>query len=517
MQVCVLGPLVIREGSSNIPAGGAVQRRVLARLALEPGSPISFDDLEQAAWGEEPPPASRHTIASHVFRLRRLGIEIDTTDDRYVLRTPTDLGELARLAADSRSARIAGDAGRARACIDEALGLARGRPFDDLDDLPEATIAAARVEELIDGLREDRLAFAIDAGASPEVIADARRLVADQPYRERRWELLMLALYRAGRQAEALDAYAECRRRLLDDLGLDPGASLRRMQQAVLAQDLALDAPTAGVAGGGNAGPSTVAADRVPAIPGTSTRLIGRSGDLRDLGEAWERTRLVSIVGPPGAGKTRLALEFARSAAPAWYVDLEQVPPSRAVAAAVLDVVEPSSRAADASHGAAQAIGAIAGLLVLDGAEARQAEVGREAAALLAACPSLRILVTTRERLGLLDEALLLARPAPGGRRRRPPRRPGAPAGPAFSARGRRRGGRGPAVRARGPPSARHRARRPPPPSPPCRRGREPRRGRPAALGRGDPPADDRACGRRSTAASNASAPRSAAPSPPSR
>ena len=223
MQVGVLGPLVIREGSSNIPAGGAVQRRVLARLALEPGSPISFDDLEQAAWGEEPPPASRHTIASHVFRLRRLGIEIDTTDDRYVLRTPTDLGELARLAADSRSARIAGDAGRARACIDEALGLARGRPFDDLDDLPEATIAAARVEELIDGLREDRLAFAIDAGASPEVIADARRLVADQPYRERRWELLMLALYRAGRQAEALDAYAECRRRLLDDLGLDPG------------------------------------------------------------------------------------------------------------------------------------------------------------------------------------------------------------------------------------------------------------------------------------------------------
>ena len=105
MQVGVLGHLVITDGPTTIPAGGAVQRRILARLGLEPGLPVSFDDLEQAAWGDDPPPASRHTIASHVFRLRRLGIEIDTTDDRYVLRTPTDLGELTRLAADSRSAR----------------------------------------------------------------------------------------------------------------------------------------------------------------------------------------------------------------------------------------------------------------------------------------------------------------------------------------------------------------------------------------------------------------------------
>ena len=102
---------------------------------------------------------------------------------------------------------------------------------------------AARLEELVESLREDLLALELDHGRPAELIAEARQLAAAQPYRERRWELLMLALYRAGRQAEALDAYAECRRRLLDDLGLDPGTALRRMQQAVLAQDPALEPP----------------------------------------------------------------------------------------------------------------------------------------------------------------------------------------------------------------------------------------------------------------------------------
>ncbi len=413
MQVCVLGPLVLREGGATVPAGGAVQRRILARLALEAGSPVTFDDLEQAAWGDEPPTASRHTVASHVFRLRRLGLEIATADDRYVLLTATDLEEMSRLAAESRAARETGDTERATDRVQRALELARGRPFAELDDLPEAAIAVARVEELVEGLREDRLTLAIDAGVSAAVIADARRMTADQPYRERRWELLMLALYRAGRQAEALDAYAECRRRLLDDLGLDPGVGLRRMQQAVLAQDPALDPPTREEPAGPTAAGVEASALRPtsrnrPAIPGSSTRLMGRADALLDLGQAWDRARLVSIVGPPGAGKTRLALEFARaSEVPAWYVPLEQVSASQSVAAAIVDAVDPSSRAPEASQGAVRAIGSADVLLVLDGAEGRRTEVAREVTALLGACPAVRILATTRERLGLLDEALV--------------------------------------------------------------------------------------------------------------
>src|SRR5664279_3496403 len=298
MQVCVLGPLIVRDGLVEVAAGGRLQRRVLARLAMDAGRPVSLDDLDQAAWGDEPPPAARHTIATYIFRLRRLGLAISTAADRYTLETPTDVGQVDGLAADSRRAAEDHEPGRALAAIRDALALSRGRPLIDLDDLPEATIAAAQLNELVESLREELLTLELDEGRPADLIAQARRLTVDQPYRERRWELLMLALYRAGRQAEALDAYAECRRRLLDDLGLDPGTSLRRMQQAVLAQDPALEPPRA-------ASTSPAAnADTGHRVPGTSTRLIGRASEQADLSEVWERTRLVTLLGPPGAGKT---------------------------------------------------------------------------------------------------------------------------------------------------------------------------------------------------------------------
>lgn len=421
MQVCLLGPLIIRDGAAEIPAGGRLQRRVLARLVMEAGTPVATDDLESAAWGDDPPAAARHTIATHVFRLRRLSLDITTCDDGYVLETQTDAGDMERLAADSRRALLDGDPTRAIGALREALTLWRGRPLADLDDLPEATIVAARLEELAESLHEELLALELDHGRSAELIAQARQLAAAQPYRERRWELLMLALYRAGRQAEALDAYAECRRRLLDDLGLDPGTALRKMQQAVLAQDPALEppvrapasTPAVGSVSGAPGHRSTIEPSR---IPGTSTRLIGRAIEQRDLVEVWDRARLATVVGPPGAGKTRLALELARAAEPpAWYVALEQIPASQSVAAAILDVVAPSSRATDASEGIRTALGTVSGLLVLDGCEGRPVEIAREVSQLLGACPRIRVLATSRERLGILDEALIPLGPLAAG------------------------------------------------------------------------------------------------------
>ena len=176
----------------------------------------------------------------------------------------------------------------------------------------------------------------LDEGRPAELVARARQLAAEQPYRERRWALLMLILYRAGRQAEALDAYAECRRRLIDDLGLDPGSALRRMQQAVLGQDPILDsaAATSALAAGTAipAAPVAVEPAALPArIPGTSTRLIGRVSEQRDLAEVWARARLVTLLGPPGAGKTRLALELARNAPAPVLVRLARADPDIAV------------------------------------------------------------------------------------------------------------------------------------------------------------------------------------------
>src|SRR5664279_3164181 len=370
MRVCVLGPLVVQDGTTDVAAGGPIQRRLLARLAMDAGRQVSLDDLEQAAWGDDPPLTARHTLATYVFRLRRLGLAIRSAHDGYILETPTDIGEFDALASASRSAAQGHDPQRAAVAIRAALALRRGQPLLDLADLTEATIAAARLDELVESLREELLTLELDRARPADLIAQARQLAAEQPYRERRWELLMLVLYRAGRQAEALDAYAECRRRLLDDLGLDPGMALRRMQQAVLAQDPALDPPVRVVQAAGAETEARGATRRAATpepnrVPGTSTRLIGRASEQRDLAEAWQRSRLVTLLGPPGAGKTRLALELARTAdPPVWYVGLEQLPASQSVAGAILDVVAPSSRAADAAAGVASALSSAPALLV---------------------------------------------------------------------------------------------------------------------------------------------------------
>ena len=398
MEVELLGPLRIRDGSGDIAPGGRRQRRLLARLGLEAGRGVSFDALESAVWGDEPPATARHTIAAHVSRLRHLGLSIPAAGDGYQLDTATDVQALERLAAEGRAA-LPSEPRRAMALFRDGLAGWRGRPFPDLEHVPLGQIEAARLEELVEGLREDLLAAELDDDARDGgLVATARALTAEQSYRERRWELLMLALYRAGRQAEALDVYSECRRRLVDDLGIEPGPGLRRMQQAVLAQDPVLDPPVARGA----------TPERRPRLPGASTRLIGRARELEALAEVWDRARAVTLVGPPGAGKTRLAVEAARTASTlVWYVALDQLSPERSVGAAVLDAVAPSSLATDARLGAIQELADATGLLVLDECEGRLGEVAADVEAILAACPGVRVLATSRERLGVFDEALI--------------------------------------------------------------------------------------------------------------
>jgi DNA-binding SARP family transcriptional activator/predicted ATPase len=401
--VGILGPLQVRDGSTGLARGGRTQRRLLAGLALGRGRPVSWVALETAAWGDEPPATARHTIATHVLRLRAAGLAISNTPDGYRLESSSDADEFE---ADIETARsvAATDPSRSVALLRGAIGLWRGRPLPELDHVPEAEIEAARLEELIESAREQLLRAQLMLGSAGELVGPARSLVAEQPYREHRWELLMLALYRSGRQAEALDVYSQARALMLDELGVEPGPALQRMQQAVLAQDPALD-----VRAGDGAADSPRAR-----VPGTATRLIGRAQERVDLAEVWSRARLATLVGPPGAGKTRLALEAAAgSDGSVWYVDVEHLPATEEVAAAVLDVVAPSSRSLDAGDGMVERLRDAVGLVVLDGCERRLAEVATQVRRLLAACAQIRILVTSRERLGVLDEALITVGPLP--------------------------------------------------------------------------------------------------------
>jgi DNA-binding SARP family transcriptional activator/predicted ATPase len=404
VRVCVLGPLEVRDGSRLIARGGRQQRRVLAGLALGGGKPVSLYALEAAAWGDEPPPTSRHTIATHVLRLRTSGLAIATTTDGYRLDTVTDAQELERALEVARAA-LPTDTRRSITALQDAVQLYRDRPFPELDHLPEGEVEAARLEELVEGARELLLRAQLAAGPADALVATARALVTAQPFREHRWEALMLVLYRSGRQAEALDVYAEARAKLADELGVEPGPALQRMQQAVLSQDPALDAAPDG---------DIEERPRHGRVPGTATRLIGREPELRDLADAWQRARLVTLVGPPGAGKTRLALEAAGADdGVVWYVDVEHLPATEPLAAAILDAVAPASRSLDAIDGLVERLGDATGLLVLDGCERRLAEVTTVTRRLLAASPELHVLVTSRERLGVLDEALIPIGPLP--------------------------------------------------------------------------------------------------------
>jgi predicted ATPase/DNA-binding SARP family transcriptional activator len=361
---------------------------------------VSTEQLADAVWAGQSPRTADHTLHNYVLRLRRLGLAIARIHDGYRLDTPTDVTEVEQAVDRSRSL-----GGKERAeLLTSALALVRGEPGEGLPDSDVIRARRAGLIELVETLREDAAAAGLDTGTSAteagRLVSELRGLVSAQPYRERRWELLMLALYRAGRQSEALEAFAEARELLVRDLGIEPSPSLRRTQQAVLSQDPSIAAvdeaagSAASLAGGGRA------------LPGLATRLVGRTLEREALRAALESSRLVTVVGPLGAGKTRLAMELAHATSGlVWFVSLEGLAEPTSVAESALAVVSPTSRASDPGDGLRSALATSTGLLVLDAAEQRVSEIAALAADLLSGCPGVRLLVTSRQTLRLHDEA----------------------------------------------------------------------------------------------------------------
>jgi predicted ATPase/DNA-binding SARP family transcriptional activator len=403
VEFLILGPVEVRVEGQPVALGGAKQRAVLAALLLEPNEVVATDVLIDRVWGEEAPERAANTLQVYVSQLRKLLPEgvLVTQAPGYRLSVGAEQLDSARfheLAARGRAALAAGRAAEAAAALRQALGLWRGGPLADVAYEGFAQNEIRRLEELRVAVLEDTIDAELAAGHHAELVPELERLAAEHPLRERLRGQLMLALYRSGRQAEALEEYQRARHALVEELGIDPSPELQRLEKAILTHDESLAAPTA----------EPAEATRRTELPTPPTPLIGRARELGEATELLERVRLLTLTGPGGIGKTRLSLEIARRFAErdgdgAVFVGLATVNDPRLVAPTIAQALGVSEAGAEVEDALEAALRRRAPLLVLDNLEQVLA-AAELLARLLAAVPELRLLVTSRAVLRLQGE-----------------------------------------------------------------------------------------------------------------
>ncbi|MEV4063985.1 AfsR/SARP family transcriptional regulator, partial [Nonomuraea dietziae] len=333
MRVDILGPVRVLDGEGRpVALGGPRVRALLVLLAAEAGRIVTQEQLIDGLYGAEPPEGAANALQSQVSRLRRaLGrqlVEFHPAGYRLAIDPQdVDAHRFERLAAEGREALRAGDPARASGSLRQALALWRGAA---LADAPLARAAATHLAELRLAATEDRTQAELELGAHRELVGELRALVAAHPLRERLRVQLMRALYGSGRQAEALATYEEGRRLLDEELGVEPGAELAAAHLAVLRAD-----PSLGPAPRSGAEPSR------QGLRAPLTSFVGRAEDLGRVRRLLEEARLVTLIGPGGAGKSRLAAE---AAAPApldvCFVELAPLTDGADVAQAVVDALD---------------------------------------------------------------------------------------------------------------------------------------------------------------------------------
>ena len=435
LQIELLGPVEVRVGGRAVALGGQRPRALLAVLALKGGRVVTTERLIDELWGEDPPARARDSLQMHVSRLRKAlseagagGGRLVNHADGYLLDVQPgecDVERWQQSLGQAHRARAGGEPQAARDRIDEALGLWRGEPLggvstNSLLDAERARLDEERLAAIIEGIELD-----LELGRHGELLGQLDALVIAHPFKERLVELQMLALYRCGRQADALAAFQAARARFVEELGIEPGQGLRDLHEDVLRHSNELSSPVDTTA------ERTVEAQPRPPIP-TPLRLpvppnrtVGREQDVAAVGERLRAgpVRLLTFTGPGGVGKTRLALEAARGvqadfADGAHFVSLaaQRRPYDVPVAiVSALGIIVLSGESAD--QAAERFLAAKHLLLVLDNLE-HLLEAASFIARLLEACPALTVLATSRAPLTVRAEERYrvspLALPEPG-------------------------------------------------------------------------------------------------------
>ncbi|MDF2711213.1 MAG: putative HTH-type transcriptional regulator [Nonomuraea muscovyensis] len=413
VSIAVLGPMAATVAGRPVPLGGPRQRAVLAVLVAARGSAVSADRILHDVW-EHDTNVSLGTLHAYVSTLRRAleprrpagapaqvlitegnGYRLRADRVRVDAETFTDLARQAEQALRERRHEVA-----AR-LLTEALALWRGEAYADFPDAGFPSAERARMEALRQAATENLYEARLALGDHAALVGDLDKHTRTHPFSERAWELLALALYRSGRQADALAALRQVRETLGRELGLDPGPSLRRLETAILAQHEQI-------------APRPDTRPRSGNLPNPLSRFVGRPGEPARIDALLAEHRLVTLTGPGGVGKTRLALESARRRNHAdgpWLIELAELEDPTLLPAALAGVL--GVLGAATCDRVADVLGDRDVLLVLDNGEHLLEAVREAARTLLARTPGVRVLATSREPLGLPGEVVYEVRPLP--------------------------------------------------------------------------------------------------------
>ena len=408
----VLGPLRVLQGGDEVVIGGLLQRRLLGALLLHRNRVVSTDRLTEMVWPDEELPPGPGVLHSHLSRLRQRipGMVVDHRPPGYVLRVDDvdlDVHLFERAVIDAGTTQREGGDG-ALAVLEEALDLWRGQPFEELMDVYDGRIEIERLNELRLRALEDRFDLMVRLGRSAEIIADLESYVAREPLRERPRRTLIDALSAVGRRAESLRVFDAYRRTLAEELGVAPSVQLRARHEELLAED-------------------DVGASSLPPDPGRTrihrglpegklSSFVGRTDLSRELQRHVGVARLITLIGPGGVGKTRLAVEAARGLRDSFpdgcvFCDLTEAGPA-SVATVVLVAVGVESRAGQDDFGRlADVMRTDRCLLVLDNCEHVIDEAAGLAEGLLRQTENVVMIATSRERLAVEGEQLLVVPP----------------------------------------------------------------------------------------------------------